>query len=80
MVFMSFIIAVVIRLLKGSQVYRGRALVSRRDELASELFSLFNRVAFDDKLPADTEISWNPRLTKTAGLTSYKVLAFSLPL
>ena len=32
------------------------------------LFHLFNTTAFDTNLPADMEITWNPRLTKTAGL------------
>lgn len=52
----------------------GRRLSARRQDVARRLFALFNRCAFGARLPDDTPIEWNARLTKTAGLTSYKVL------
>ena len=39
-----------------------------KQHLVNLLFHLFNTKAFDTNLPADMEITWNPRLTKTAGL------------
>ena len=60
-------------LLTGAQVLRGRALAARRVALAADLFALFNRCAFGGLLPTSTPISWNARLTKTAGFTSYKL-------
>ncbi|KAH6936343.1 hypothetical protein HPB50_016204 [Hyalomma asiaticum] len=41
-----------------------------RQDLASALFSIFTREIFADKLPAG-EISWNSRLTSTAGRCFY---------
>ncbi|KFD65885.1 hypothetical protein M514_07031 [Trichuris suis] len=40
---------------------------ARRDELVSQLYRLFNENVFDKRLPYDMEVSWNPRLIKTAG-------------
>jgi len=40
----------------------------QKKELASRLFSLYNTQCFESALPEDMEISWNVRLTKTAGL------------
>jgi len=37
-------------------------------ELASRLYTLYNTQCFDSALPEDMEITWNVRLTKTAGL------------
>jgi len=40
----------------------------QKKELASRLFTLYNTQCFESALPEDMEISWNVRLTKTAGL------------
>jgi len=37
-------------------------------ELASRLYTLYNTQCFDSALPEEMEITWNVRLTKTAGL------------
>lgn len=44
----------------------------QRSALTKELFHRYNQQVFENKLPADLDIAWNPRLTKTAGLTHYK--------
>ncbi|KAK0053025.1 acidic repeat-containing protein [Biomphalaria pfeifferi] len=41
-------------------------------ELAECLHDLFNQVIFENKLPKDLKIEWNPRYTKTAGTFSYR--------
>ena len=38
-----------------------------RDELVQRLFLLFNQEIFRDQLPRDFSITWNNRLTRTAG-------------
>lgn len=38
-----------------------------RDELIQRLFTLFNREVFNNLLPRDFSITWNNRLTRTAG-------------
>lgn len=38
-----------------------------RDELLLECFAQFNKAAFDNKLPGDMLVKWNPRLTSTGG-------------
>jgi len=40
----------------------------QKTELASRLYTLYNTECFENALPEDMEISWNIRLTKTAGL------------
>jgi len=40
----------------------------KREELAKRLYALYNKEIFEYCLPRDMEISWNVRLTKTAGL------------
>jgi len=40
----------------------------KKEELAKRLYHLYNKEIFEGALPADMEISWNVRLTKTAGL------------
>jgi len=40
----------------------------QKTELASRLFALYNTQIFESALPEEFEISWNVRLTKTAGL------------
>ena len=39
-----------------------------KEELAKQLYQMYNVECFDHALPDDMEISWNVRLTKTAGL------------
>ena len=40
----------------------------KKEELSKRLYHLYNKEIFDGCLPADMEITWNVRLTKTAGL------------
>ncbi|XP_014663755.1 PREDICTED: uncharacterized protein LOC106806358 [Priapulus caudatus] len=42
----------------------------RRDALVRQLFALYNARAFDGRLPADLAVTWNARMTKTAGFTN----------
>ncbi|PAA72326.1 hypothetical protein BOX15_Mlig007420g2, partial [Macrostomum lignano] len=44
----------------------------RRDQLAQYLVRLFNHTAFDGLLPPDLVVSWNRRLTTTAGYCRYQ--------
>ncbi|TPP58875.1 hypothetical protein FGIG_01527 [Fasciola gigantica] len=44
---------------------------ANRDELVPRLFRIFNQTIFDEKLPTDLKITWNPRLLKTAGQCKY---------
>ena len=44
----------------------------QRDDLIKDLFALYNRTVFENKLPADFQISWNKRMTKTAGFCYLK--------
>ena len=39
-----------------------------KEELAKRLYQMYNAQCFDHALPDDMEITWNVRLTKTAGL------------
>ena len=39
-----------------------------KEELAKRLYQMYNVQCFDSALPDDMEITWNVRLTKTAGL------------
>jgi hypothetical protein len=39
-----------------------------KDELLAKLFKTFNALAFDNVLPEDMPVVWNPRLTKSAGV------------
>ena len=43
-----------------------------KETIARALYNEFNADAFDGKLPAKLEISWNAKLLTTAGLTHYK--------
>jgi len=47
----------------------------QRDELIKELFTLYNRTVFENKLPSDFQIMWNKRMTKTAGFCYLKTTA-----
>ncbi|KAK9811089.1 hypothetical protein WJX73_001706 [Symbiochloris irregularis] len=44
----------------------------QRSALAQQLFSLYNAQVFQGRLPQDLDISWNSKLTTTAGLTQYQ--------
>jgi len=48
------------------------AFTKQRDDLAKKMYTRYNDVIFDGALPADLDISWNARLSTTAGLTHYK--------
>lgn len=48
------------------------AFKKQRDQLTKNLFTEYNSTIFNNALPADMVISWNPRLRQTAGLTHYK--------
>ena len=43
-----------------------------KETIAKALYNEFNNDAFDGKLPAKFDISWNAKLLTTAGLTHYK--------
>ncbi|EDV24828.1 uncharacterized protein TRIADDRAFT_56122 [Trichoplax adhaerens] len=48
-----------------------RKLKSNRDILVQGLFEEYNRRVFDSKLPSDFQITWNKKMTKTAGFCIY---------
>jgi predicted SprT family Zn-dependent metalloprotease len=52
---------------KGSRA----AFAKVRDKRARDLYRRYNSLVFEDSLPQDMDISWNKRLTTTAGLTHY---------
>eukprot|EP00978_Attheya_sp_CCMP212_P016613 scaffold43696_cov48-Attheya_sp.AAC.2 len=52
------------------------AFARERDSLTKEIFSEFNRSAFDRSLSA-VEVTWSKRLTTTAGITRLKRLTIS---
>lgn len=39
-----------------------------KEQLAQKLFKLFNETIFDLKIPEDTQLEWNDRMRKTAGM------------
>ena len=43
----------------------------RRDAAAAALFARYNEAVFGGKLPADTQVTWSPRLRTTAGVTHF---------
>ena len=55
-------------------VYLHKMPEAQRQELAVGLYRKYNRLIFDDALPLDMDVSWNKKLTSTAGLTHYKRL------
>jgi hypothetical protein len=55
-------------------VYLHKMPEAQRQELAVDLYRKYNRLIFDDALPQDMDVSWNKKLTSTAGLTHYKRL------
>jgi hypothetical protein len=44
-----------------------RTFAKQRQQLAQELYALWNAQVFDGGLPGDLPLVWNPRLTATAG-------------
>lgn len=40
---------------------------NRKEELCKELYKMYNKKVFDDKLPQDMPIEWNIRMRGTAG-------------
>lgn len=48
------------------------AFVRRRVEMARKIYEVYNDIIFDTRLPKDMDISWNARLSSTAGLTHYR--------
>jgi DNA-directed RNA polymerase subunit RPC12/RpoP len=47
----------------------GRKYSQYRNDMVSDLKYVFNETVFDNQLPDDLEVTWNKRLTKTAGRT-----------
>ena len=54
----------------GTPAYK-RDFNKNRDKIIGELFQLFNKTVFSGQLPADMQITWNKRMTKTAGFCYY---------
>lgn len=48
------------------------AFKRQREQLTKELFNEYNAKIFNNALPSNLSITWNPRLRQTAGLTHYK--------
>lgn len=57
----------------GTPAYK-REFKKIRDNVVKELFHLYNKTVFDNKLPDDLQITWNNRMTKTAGFCFYSKL------
>lgn len=45
----------------------------KREELVKKLYNFYNTHVFDHKLPSSMIITWNARLTKTAGYCYYQI-------
>ena len=58
------------KLVPGTPAYK-RDFNKKRDKVIGELFRLFNKTVFGNQLPADMQITWNKRMTKTAGFCYY---------
>ena len=56
----------------GTPAYK-REFNKMRDTLIADLFKLFNETVFDNKLPSNLNITWNKRMTKTAGYCYYSI-------
>ena len=50
----------------GTPAYK-RQFNKTRDQIVKGLFSEYNRTVFNTRLPEDLQITWNKRMTKTAG-------------
>ena len=57
---------------QGTPAYK-REFNKMRDTLIADLFKLFNETVFDNKLPSNLNITWNKRMTKTAGYCYYSI-------
>ncbi|XP_047499036.1 uncharacterized protein LOC125045663 [Penaeus chinensis] len=44
-----------------------------KEQLAEKLYTFYNTLAFENKLPATMSIKWNARMTKTAGFCYYQI-------
>lgn len=53
---------------------KSKKLICERDNLTSEIYQEFNKIAFDSLLPRDLRISWSNRLRSTAGITKMSCL------
>lgn len=53
---------------------KSKKLISERDNLTSEIYQEYNKIAFDNLLPRDLRISWSNRLRSTAGITKMSCL------
>ncbi|XP_022800723.1 acidic repeat-containing protein-like isoform X3 [Stylophora pistillata] len=42
-----------------------------KEKLVRDLFELYNQTVFDNQLPSDFQITWNPRMRSTAGFCYY---------
>ncbi|XP_029785522.1 acidic repeat-containing protein [Suricata suricatta] len=54
--------------MEKAKEYSGRKFKKNKDSLVQEMYSLFNRSVFDQKLPEKIDIGWNKKMLKTAGL------------
>lgn len=57
-----------------SVVYLHKMPEEQRQALAMDMYRKYNSLIFDAALPQDMDVSWNKKLTSTAGLTHYKRL------
>lgn len=48
------------------------AFVRNREALTAQYYEQYNRIGFQDQLPKDLLITWNKRMTKSAGFTKMK--------
>lgn len=55
-----------------SKTKENRIFEKSKRQYAIEYFCYYNSLIFDGALPADLEITWNTRLTSTAGMTRLK--------
>lgn len=53
---------------------KSKKLICERDNLTSEIYQEYNKIAFDSLLPRDLRISWSNRLRSTAGITKMSCL------
>lgn len=57
---------------RGDRTYLAMKKFQREKEsLTRRLFSEFNANIFEGRLPSDLEVTWNPSLATTAGITKY---------
>ncbi|XP_013793631.1 mucin-4-like [Limulus polyphemus] len=51
---------------------------SKKEQLTKRLYNMYNEKVFNNELPSDLSITWNPRLRKTAGCCYYRKHSSSL--